>query len=69
MLESFAPSLYIADGPDVSFYGFPYPTRMVVVQLSSGDAWVWSPIKLTDELKKLLLEYRSAANRADPKAE
>lgn len=50
MLEEFAPSLYSADGPTVSFYGFPYPTRMVVVRLSDGGAWVWSPIALTDEL-------------------
>ncbi len=24
MLEEFGPSLYVADGPTVSFYGFPY---------------------------------------------
>jgi hypothetical protein len=50
MLEEFGPSLYVAEGPTVSFYGFPYPTRMAVVRLSDGDAWVWSPVALTDEL-------------------
>ncbi len=50
MLEPFGPSIYFADGPTVSFYGFPYPTRMVVVRLSDGPAWIWSPIALTDEL-------------------
>lgn len=50
MLEEFGPSLYVADGPTVSFYGFPYPTRMAVAHLSDGSAWVWSPIALTDEL-------------------
>ena len=50
MLEEFAPSLYIANGPEVSFYGFPYPTRMVVVKLTDGNLWVWSPVALTDEL-------------------
>ena len=50
MLEKFGPSLYVAEGPTVSFYGFPYPTRMVVVLLSNDDVWVWSPIALTDEL-------------------
>lgn len=50
MLEEFGPSLYVADGPAVSFYGFPYPTRMVVVRLACGTAWVWSPIALNDEL-------------------
>ena len=50
MLESFGPSIYYADGPTVSFYGFPYPTRMAVVRLADGSAWIWSPIALTDEL-------------------
>jgi hypothetical protein len=50
MLEEFGPSLYVAEGPTVSFYGFPYPTRMAVAQLSDGDVWVWSPVALTDEL-------------------
>lgn len=50
MLEEFGPSIYVADGPIVSFYGFPYPTRMAVVRLSGGGVWVWSPVALTDEL-------------------
>ncbi|MCP5091850.1 MAG: DUF4336 domain-containing protein, partial [Gammaproteobacteria bacterium] len=50
MLEEFGPSIYMADGPIVSFYGFPYPTRMAVVRLSNGGAWVWSPVAMTDEL-------------------
>ncbi len=50
MLEEFGPSLYVAEGPVVSFYGFPYPTRMAVARLSDGSAWVWSPVELSDEL-------------------
>ncbi|HWG11179.1 MAG TPA: DUF4336 domain-containing protein [Rhodanobacteraceae bacterium] len=50
MLEPFGPSLFVADGPTVSFAGFPYPTRMAVARLSDGSAWVWSPIALTPEL-------------------
>lgn len=52
MLEEFGPSIYIAEGPTVSFYGFPYPTRMAVVRLSDGNVWVWSPVALTDELAR-----------------
>ncbi len=52
MLEAFGPSLYVADGPTVSFFGFPYPTRMAVVQLSDGNSWVWSPVALTEELAR-----------------
>ena len=50
MLEQFGPSLYVVDGPIVSFFGFPYPTRMAVARLLDGSAWVWSPIALTAEL-------------------
>lgn len=51
MLEEFGPSLYLVDGPTVSFLGFPYPTRMVIVRLTDGSAWVWSPVALTPEVE------------------
>ncbi len=49
-LRELGPSLFVADGPTVSFYGFPYPTRMAVARLSDGSAWVWSPVALNDDL-------------------
>jgi hypothetical protein len=54
MLKEFGPSLYSVDGPIVSFFGFPYPTRMAVAQLSDGSAWVWSPVALTEGLANAL---------------
>ena len=50
MLVPFGQNLYVADGPTVSFFGIPYPTRMAVARLLSGQIWVWSPIALTKEL-------------------
>lgn len=50
MLEDFAPNLWIVEGQCVNFHGFAYPTRSVVARLENGDIWVWSPIKLTEEL-------------------
>jgi hypothetical protein len=50
MLVPFGENLYLADGLTVSFFGIPYPTRMAVVRLATGTAWVWSPIALTNEL-------------------
>lgn len=52
MLEEFGPSLYVAEGPTVSFLGFPYPTRMAVARLGDGSAWVWSPVALVPELER-----------------
>ncbi|MCA8909031.1 MAG: DUF4336 domain-containing protein [Rhodospirillaceae bacterium] len=44
-------NIWLVDGPNVSFYGFAYPTRMVVVRLATGAVWVWSPIALTEALR------------------
>lgn len=49
-LEQFGTALFIADGPEVSFFGFPYPTRMAAIQLDCGDVWIWSPVALTDAI-------------------
>ena len=52
MLREFGPGIWITDGPVVSFFGFPYPTRMAVIKLSSGGLFVWSPIALSPALKR-----------------
>ena len=49
-MNKFATNIYIADGPVVNFYGFPYPTRMVVIRLDSGCSWIWSPVQINDAL-------------------
>ncbi|WP_084420165.1 DUF4336 domain-containing protein [Henriciella litoralis] len=50
-LEQLDADIWLAEGPIVDFYGFAYPTRMVVVRLPDGGLWVWSPISLSDDLK------------------
>ncbi|HEX4534470.1 MAG TPA: DUF4336 domain-containing protein, partial [Rhizomicrobium sp.] len=50
-LEPLGKDIWIAEGPVVSFFGFPYPTRMALIRLGNGDLFVWSPIALTPELK------------------
>jgi hypothetical protein len=50
-LQKIGDEIWIADGPTVSFYGFPYPTRMALVRLDNGDLWVWSPVDLDSELR------------------
>jgi len=50
VLKEFGTSLWVADGPTVSFFGFPYPTRMAIARLASGALWVWSPIALDPAL-------------------
>ena len=52
MPEPIADNIWLVNGDCVDFYGFPYPTRMVIVRLEDGGLWVWSPVKLTDELRQ-----------------
>jgi len=66
MLDAFGPSLYVADGPVVSFFGFPYPTRMAVAQLSDGSAWVWSPVVLTEELARAVEDIGPVCHIVSP---
>ena len=65
-LTEFGPSLYVADGPVVSFFGFPYPTRMAVARLSDGSAWVWSPVALSDELAEAVEAVGPVRNIVSP---
>ena len=52
MLREFGPDIWTSEGPVVSFFGFPYPTRMAAIKLSDGSLFVWSPIALSPPLKR-----------------
>lgn len=54
LLKQVADNLWIYQGRCVSFYGFPFPTRMTVVRLPDERLWVHSPEKLTLELQQAL---------------
>ena len=51
-LKPIGENIWIADGPCVSFYGIPFPTRMTLVRLNNGGLWVHSPIAPNPELIK-----------------
>lgn len=51
MMNDFDRNIWTVEGPKVSFFGFPYPTRSVVIRLEEENcAWIWSPVELNDEL-------------------
>lgn len=66
MLGEFGYSLYVADGPTVSLFGFPYPTRMAAAHHSDGNVWVWSPIALTDELARAIEDIGPVRHLVSP---
>lgn len=51
MLKPFGPEIWIADGTSVSTAGFRYGTRTAVIRLPDGGLFIWSPIRLTAELR------------------
>jgi Domain of unknown function (DUF4336) len=52
LLRKFGQRIWLADGPVVPFYRFPYPTRMAVIRLSDGGMFVWSPVALSAALRR-----------------
>ena len=67
-LHAFAPQLWLAEGPVVSFHGFAYSTRKAVVRLSDGTLFVWSPIALTPALKDAVDAVGTPAHLVSPNA-
>ena len=65
-LKNIGHHLWIAEGPIVDFFTFPYSTRMVVIQLSDNSLWIWSPIKLDDKLRHEISELGTPAHLVSP---
>lgn len=53
-LEAIGESIWIVEGKIIDFYGFPYPTRSLVVRLENGDVWIWSPVQLNQKLAEAI---------------
>lgn len=66
MLKPFGPDIWIAEGPVVSFFGFPYPTRMAVIRQSDGRLFVWSPIPLDDAARAQIDALGTVAHLVSP---
>lgn len=52
ILLKFGPEIWLTEGPVVSFWTFPYPTRAAVIALSDGSLFVWSPTALSVALHR-----------------
>lgn len=50
-LQPFGSELWIAAGSETAVAGFRYPTRMVVIRLTGGDLFIWSPVALSPDLR------------------
>jgi len=66
MLEPVGERLWLADGGIVDFYGFAYPTRMVIAEIGEGALWVWSPIGLSPPLQRAVEALGRPAHLVSP---
>jgi len=55
-LKAVARDVWIADGPIIDLYRMPFPTRMTVIRLASGEVWLHSPIAFRADLLAALQE-------------
>ena len=51
-MKPISDDIWIIDGEEVSWYGMPYTTRTTVVKLKTGELWIHSPGKTSEELLK-----------------
>lgn len=65
-LEVIGSGIWLANGEIVDFYGFPYPTRCIVVVLPNRGLWVWSPIALTPGLRSEINAIGQPAHLVSP---
>lgn len=66
MLRFFGQDTWIVDGPSVSVAGFAYPTRMIVIRLSDGALFIWSPTAITNELQAAVDELGAVRHIVAP---
>ncbi|MGH1370033.1 MAG: DUF4336 domain-containing protein [Maritimibacter sp.] len=69
MLQHIGEDAWITDGThSAQNFGFCYTLRMVVIRLTSGDLWVWSPIPLSEDLAAEIVELGKVRHIVSPNA-
>lgn len=68
MLKLFGDEIWIAEAEGPAVAGFHYGIRMIVIRLSGGELFVWSPIALSTELKVEVEALGTVAHIVAPNA-
>ncbi len=50
VLKPVADNIWLADGPAVSYFGLPFPTRMTIIRLENGGIWLHAPVAFRPQL-------------------
>ncbi|HEY2049566.1 MAG TPA: DUF4336 domain-containing protein [Caulobacteraceae bacterium] len=54
LLQPIGTDIWLTDGSHVEVAGFRYPTRMAVIRLTGGGLFIWSPVSLSETLRRQL---------------
>lgn len=65
-LKPLGENIWLVDGPRISFYGMPFPTRMTVIRLVNGDLLLHSPSAYSPELAAGLRELGTIRHLISP---
>jgi hypothetical protein len=65
-LHPVADDIWIVDGDIIRFFGAPFPTRMTVVRLSSGELFVHSPTAYSPALAQRVAALGPVAHLVSP---
>lgn len=65
-LQPCGDSIWIGTGPIVKAFGFPFPTRMIVVKLANGGIWINSPVEWAVEDMKAVARMGPVAHLVSP---
>lgn len=68
MLKRFGEEIWIVDSAPSATSGFGCARRMVVIRLSNGDLFVWSPSVLSNELRKAVDALGEVRHLVEPNA-
>ncbi len=66
VITALGDDLWIMDGDPLRFLGIPFPTRSVLVRLSSGSLWIHSPVASTPERVAAMRELGEVAHIVAP---
>lgn len=65
-LVQVAEGLWLVDGPVVRWFTMPFPTRMVICRLASGELFIHSPVALTPEMERALSDLGEPRHLVSP---
>tara|TARA_B100000949_G_scaffold143751_2_gene126329 strand:- start:1571 stop:2284 length:714 start_codon:yes stop_codon:yes gene_type:complete len=73
VLQPIGPDIWIAEGPVLEWgYGipvkWPFPTRMTVVRLASGEIWIHSPVSADEKLMDAVAALGPVGHIVSPNA-